>query len=176
MFRTLSAIAVFMLFLGIGSARAEDVASVFVPLSTPEALPAFVFEDAEGKSLRLDDFRGKAVVLNIWASWCPPCVAEMPSLDALQKNFPDRKLVVIALNADRGGTVATVNFFRRHEIHNLSVYNDPTGRVSSVLHARNLPTSFLIAPDGKEIGMVEGDADWSSAESIAFLREKLMKP
>jgi thiol-disulfide isomerase/thioredoxin len=175
MLRRLSAIAVFALALLSGSLRAEDFKSHFVTSNPPQLMPDFVFTDGSGKSLNLADFRGQAVVLNLWASWCGPCVEEMPSLDALQGQFAGKNLTVIALDEDRNADLAPV-FFKRHEIKNLQVYNDAAGHGASALHARGLPTTILIRADGKEIGFMEGAADWSSPEIAAFLRSHLIEP
>lgn len=169
------AIAVFTLFLVlIGQpVRAEDLPGHFVPANPPGPLPDFVFEDGHGKQLRLQDFHGRPVLLNLWATWCGPCVQEMPSLDRLQNALADKKLVVIALDQERNGADLTAAFFRAHGIGNLGIYSDPSGRTTSVLHVRAMPTSLLIDANGNLNGMVVGGIDWMAPDMIAFLRSRI---
>jgi thiol-disulfide isomerase/thioredoxin len=173
MFLKPCAIALFILAVWTAPLRADDFASHFVAVTPPQALPPFLFEDGKGQLLRLADFHGHPVLLNLWASWCGPCVEEMPSLDALQSAFRSKGLAVIALSEDRGEDVAAV-FFKRHGIRNLPIYADPSGRVPSVLHAHGLPMSFLIDAQGQEIGYVEGGVDWSSPDTMAAIRSRLL--
>jgi thiol-disulfide isomerase/thioredoxin len=173
MFLKPCAIALFILAVLASPLRAEDFASRFVAITPPKALPPFLFEDGNGQSLRLADFHGHPVLLNLWATWCGPCVEEMPSLDALQNALRGKGLAVIALNEDRDGDAAAV-FFKRHGIRSLSVYTDPSGHVPSALHAHGLPMSFLIDAEGQEIGYVEGDVDWSSPDTMAAIRSRLL--
>jgi thiol-disulfide isomerase/thioredoxin len=168
----LSAIAVFLLWLLV-PAEAEDNPGHFVVADPPVPVPEFVFEDANGQSLRLADFKGTPVLLNLWATWCGPCVQEMPSLDRLQTLLEDKKLVIIALDQERNSTQTAAAFFKRHDIRHLKVYGDPSGRVGSLLHARGLPTSFLIDANGKMEGYVAGGTDWSTPDMVSFLRVRL---
>ena len=175
MFRSICAIAVFA-FILVSSAHAEDNPGHFIVATPPVPMPDFVFEDHNGKSMTLADFKGHPVLLNLWASWCGPCVEEMPSLDRLQGLLANKGLIVIALDQERNGAEIAAEFFKRHGIKNLSVYSDPSGRVASLLHARGLPTSFLIRADGKLDGAVAGGTDWSAPDMVAFLRSRLATP
>ena len=168
----LSAIALFIV-LSVSSARAAEYPGGFVPANPPVALPDFVFEDAHGQNLTLADFRGRPVLLNLWATWCGPCVQEMPSLDHLQALLQDKNLVVIALDQERDALVRTTSFFQRHDIKNLAIYTDQTGRTSSILHTKSLPMSFLVTADGKMDGFVMGSTDWDAPDMLAFIRARL---
>lgn len=172
MFRILCATAVFMLFLTLDAARAETIADHFVTLPSPRPVPDFIFEDDHGQSLRLSDFRGRAVLLNLWASWCGPCVEEMPSLDRLQTLMGD-KLVVLALNEDRHGPETVAVFYKRYGISKLKIYDDPAARALSEFRVRGLPTTFLIGPDSNIIGYFEGATNWSQPAMQSFLQERL---
>jgi hypothetical protein len=98
----------------------------------------------------------------------------MPSLDGLQGALKNQNLVVIALDQERNGADAAAGFFKRHEIKNLALYVDPTGRISSLLHARGLPMSFLIDADGKMNGFVVGGTDWTAPDMIALIRSRVL--
>lgn len=172
MFFRLSAIVLFVVVFVL-PAQANDLPGHFVPFDPPNDFPPLVFEDGHGQSLTMADFKGRPVLFNLWASWCGPCVQEMPSLDRLQGLLADQHLAVIALDQERDGAEVAAAFFKRHAIKNLGLYNDPTGRISSTLHARGLPISFLIDASGKCLGYVMGGTDWSAPEMLAFLRERL---
>jgi thiol-disulfide isomerase/thioredoxin len=174
MFAKLCAIAVFALLATASPLAAEGYPHRFTPANPPTAVPDFVFQDAKGHELRLADFRGHTVLLNLWAVWCGPCVQEMPSLDRLQGEFKNQKLVVIALDSERNGAEIAASFFKRHEIKNLTLYTDPTGRISFLMHARALPMSFLINADGKLEGYVIGGVDWMAQDMAAFIRSRLV--
>lgn len=175
MFFRISAIAVFVFSLAL-PVRAADYPGDYVPANPPVALPDFVFEDNQGHSLSLADFRGRPVLLNLWATWCGPCVQEMPSLDRLQSMLADKNLEVIVLDQEHDSLQQTVSFFKRYEIKNLKVYGDPSARTSRILHARGIPMTFLITADGKMDGFVIGATDWSAPDLVAFLRARISRP
>ena len=176
MVQRLFAIALFVLCGVSGNAaRAEFVPSLpnFIEASPPAPLPAFVFEDSQRQTQTINRFHGRFVLLNLWATWCGPCVAEMPSLDALQRVFDARKLVVVALNEDRDGHSAAAMFFKRYNMRSLELYVDTGGRVPSLLKAQGLPTTLLIDPQGREIGRISGEVVWDAPATIAFLKAKM---
>ncbi len=176
MFRMISAIAVFALLFAVRPAQAADLKGHFAVVTEAHSLPDFVFEDASGKSMTLADFRGHPVLLNLWATWCGPCVRELPSLDQLQVLMANDGLVVLAIDTERNGADVGKIYFAQHDVKNLTVYSDPSGHMGSTLHARGLPTSFLINAEGIVSGRVEGGVNWSSPEAVAFLRERLSQP
>jgi thiol-disulfide isomerase/thioredoxin len=176
MFIRLCAIALFVLPALLSPLRAGAYPGRFVPSDPPMAMPGFVFEDSRGRSLTLADFRGHPVLLNLWATWCGPCVEEMPSLDQLQADMKNQNLIVIALDQERDSGTAAAAYFRRHDIRNLTVFNDPSERTSSLLHVSGLPTSFLIDAKGMMRGFVVGSAAWASPEMEALVRSRIVKP
>lgn len=143
----------------------------------PEPVPAaeIAFQDADGKPLSLADFRGRVVVLNYWATWCAPCVEEMPSLDRLQANLGPRGISVVAISVDRGGMRQVAPFFAANTLANLAVYLDPQGASMRVLHVRGLPTTIVIDPQGRERGRLEGAAAWDSPAAERLLLQYLSK-
>ncbi len=122
--------------------------------------PAVAFTGPGGVPARLKDFRGRVVLLNLWATWCPPCVTEMPSLNTLQGRMRNR-LVVVAASQNREGEEAVKPFLRKHRLNNLTLYTDPGGSLMEAMGARVLPTSYLIAPDGQVVARLQGDLDWT---------------
>jgi thiol-disulfide isomerase/thioredoxin len=152
-------------------ARAEDAPQNFVLYEAPKPVPDLHFQDAAGKPLRLADFHGKVVLLNLWATWCIPCRAEMPTLDRLQAQLGGPGFEVVAVSIDRGGMKAVDPFFREIKLVHLARYLDPSGEAAGHLGVLGLPTTLLIDPEGHELGRLVGPAEWDSTEMIAFLRK-----
>lgn len=131
----------------------------------PRAAPQIPFEH-DGAAISLKDFRGKAVLVNFWATWCAPCLKELPSLDALQGRLGGRKFQVVAIAADPRGPQTAQAFLDRLEIENLDLYADPRlAMASSIGGANILPVSILYDANGREVGRLVGEADWASAEA-----------
>jgi thiol-disulfide isomerase/thioredoxin len=142
------------------------------PTDPPRPLPDISFVDAAGAAHSLRDYAGKGVVLNLWATWCAPCVAEMPSLAALARaGGPD--VVVLPLSSDHGGTAVVERFFREHGITGLPVALDPKAQAAEALGARGLPTTLIIDRQGRERARLEGAADWASPDALAAIRKLL---
>lgn len=142
----------------------------FIMHDAPKPVAAIQFDDAQGRSRSLADFKGKVVLLNIWATWCGPCRKEMPALDRLQAALGGPDFEVVALSIDRGGADAVRKFFAEIGIRHLAMYLDGTGRATRELSAVGLPTTLLIGRDGLEIGRLIGPAEWDSVEALAFVR------
>jgi thiol-disulfide isomerase/thioredoxin len=147
--------------------------SAFKPAAEARPAPAISFADGKGRSLTLADFRGKVVVLNLWATWCTPCVAEMPMLDRLQQQLGDEGVEVLALSVDRGGSKAVEEFYQRTGVRHLGIYVDPSMRVTTDIRAPGLPTTLIIDPEGTELGRVIGPMEWDSPEAIELVRTAL---
>jgi len=123
---------------------------------------------AQEQPANLDAYKGKALIVNLWATWCGPCVTEMPSLAKLADRLKDQGVVVVAISEDRGGKFVVDPFLKEHNITNLQVYLDKTMSTGKVLkEATILPMTILIDANGNEIGRVKGDRDWDSPESRA---------
>ncbi len=127
-------------------------------ISPPTAPPAVTFVDAQGKPTALAAWRGRKLVLNFWATWCGPCVREMPSLQALAQHSPG--LTVVPVSADAGGAPVVRQFYARHAITALPVWLDPHGKAGEAMGVPGLPTTFLVGTDGRVRGRVVGGADW----------------
>ncbi|MCA0420293.1 MAG: TlpA family protein disulfide reductase [Proteobacteria bacterium] len=144
-------------------------------LPTTTSSAAIAFETADGRKLSLAEFRGRFVLLNIWATWCPPCVKEMPSLDRLQAAKGGDTFEVVALSLDRQGLKTVEPFFQRTGIANLAIYLDREARSMSTLKITGLPTTLLIDPTGREIARWAGAKEWDHAATIAEIEERIEK-
>lgn len=129
------------------------------------------FSAADGTARTLADYAGKAVVLNLWATWCVPCVREMPALDDLAKMVAGDGIVVLPVSSDHGGAAAVQRFYAEHGIENLPILLDPMSAMAHALNVRGIPTTFLIDKNGNELGWLEGSADWSAPDTLTVVRK-----
>ncbi len=139
----------------------------------PRPMPEISFQDAAGNTVSLDDFAGEVVLINLWATWCPPCVHELPTLDALQAGLGDAGLTVAAVSIDLGGIPAIGPFYQQHGIGALAPYADPNATLLGDLQVVGLPTTVLFDRQGREVGRLAGDADWFSPEAQALVQRYL---
>ena len=147
--------------------------AAFVFRKEPEALPEIKFQDAEGKERTLADWRGKVVLLSLWATWCVPCRKEMPALDRLQQELGSDKFEVVAISVDRKGIEGARKFLDETKVGKLALYVDPTTRLTSELRAVGLPATLLIDHQGREIGRLLGPAEWDSEDAKRLIRAAL---
>ena len=152
------------------NAIAVEAPSNFMVPDAPKSLPDIAIADGGSKIGALADFRGKFVLLNIWATWCVPCRKEMPTLDRLQGQLGGPDFEVVALSIDRAGAPAVRKFFAEVGIQHLAVRFDAAAEAPFKLAAVGLPTTVLIDPKGQEIGRLIGPAEWDSPEMIGFLK------
>jgi thiol-disulfide isomerase/thioredoxin len=144
----------------------------FVPSSQPFTAPAISLADTNGHSVELSELRGKLVLVNLWATWCEPCLREMPSLERLQSRLGER-IAVLAVSEDRGGNKTVEPFIAKLGLKSVKIYIDPKSEVGHAFGARGLPTSFLIDREGKVLGRVEGAAEWDSPKILGVLQPLL---
>jgi DsbE subfamily thiol:disulfide oxidoreductase len=164
---TLPAVAV-----SIQPARAQAPAAVH---ESPRPLPDIKFENDQGEALSLADFRGKLVLLNIWATWCAPCRREMPTLKRLQAELGGPDFEVVALSLDRKGLSVVQVFYAELGLETLPIYVDASGEAQRALSVLGLPTTLLLDRDGNEIGRLLGPAEWDSPQMVGFFREYLKR-
>ncbi|MEO1988938.1 MAG: TlpA disulfide reductase family protein [Martelella sp.] len=145
----------------------------FVMHETPRPLPVITFEDGAGQALTLASFKGRTVLLNIWATWCVPCREEMPTLDALQAELGGPGFEVVPLSVDRAGPEVVRKFYAEIGIRNLGLYIDASMQASFDLAAVGLPTTLLIDAEGQELGRLVGPAEWDAPEMIDLLKTHL---
>ncbi len=166
------ALAIMMLALsGMGAYGAAG----FTLYDTPHPISSVRFENGRGQALSLADFRGKVVLLNVWATWCAPCRREMPTLDRLQARLGGPDFEVVPLSIDRGGRPAVRRFYREIGITSLGIYVDKTGKATRPLRVLGLPTTLLIDGEGREIGRLIGPAEWDTSDMVSLLRKRLTK-
>ncbi|MEO1252292.1 MAG: redoxin family protein [Pseudomonadota bacterium] len=135
----------------------------------PRGAPQIAFDRGDEK-VSLADFRGKAVLVNFWATWCAPCLKELPSLDALQDRLGGRNFEVVAIAADPKGPEAAQSFLDRLKIKNLDLYADPRlAMATSIGGSGALPVSILYDAKGREVGRLVGEADWASEEAVRLV-------
>jgi thiol-disulfide isomerase/thioredoxin len=137
-----------------------------------KAAPDIAFKDMDGEDVTLADFQGKPVLVNLWASWCVPCVKELPTLDRLARArvAPD-DLQVLAVSQDMGPHASVVAFLQAHRVTNLDAYQDAKMALSGALGAEVLPTSILYDARGQEVWRYVGDLDWTSPGAAKLLAE-----
>ncbi|HEX5184006.1 MAG TPA: redoxin family protein [Allosphingosinicella sp.] len=132
--------------------------------------PTAEFQDPNGEQVSFAVFQGKPLLVNFWATWCTPCVAEMPTLDALAGNMKD-KLQVVALSQDSDGRAKVNAFFDQHRFKTLEPYLDPQMDMTSALQLGALPTTILYDAHGREIWRAVGPEDWQSDRAKALINE-----
>jgi|TARA_B110000467_G_C18220363_1_gene422648 peroxiredoxin len=136
--------------------------------------PGFTLKSLSGPKVALEDFKGRYVLVNFWATWCVPCKIEMPSLEELHRKFPSNKLAVLPISNDMFGEKVVRPYIKSNDF-SFTVLFDPTLKVSNRYGVVTLPTTFLIDPDGKIIGVLEGAEDWSKPETIIYFEDLLKK-
>jgi thiol-disulfide isomerase/thioredoxin len=147
---------------------------------TPLRVPNLAFKDAQGRDLTLADWRGRTVLLNLWATWCVPCRREMPALDALQALAGSADFQVVAVNIDTRDSHKPLAFFKDVGITHLAYYVDPSARAFEDLKtagkAFGMPTTLIVDPAGCEIGNMAGPAEWASNDGVKLIGAALRKP
>lgn len=151
------------------AALATGTMQKLVVHDAPYARMEEAFQDKNGNAVTLSDYAGKVVVLNFWATWCPPCVAEMPSLDRLSAAMADRDVAVIAVSNDRGDIDRVAAFFKEKGIESLKVYQDRGNALVRRAGVLGLPVTLILDRQGREIARLIGDAAWDSAEAQAVI-------
>ncbi|MGX4774257.1 thiol:disulfide interchange protein TlpA [Bradyrhizobium guangdongense] len=145
--------------------------------SAPLKLPDLTFEDGDGKPKKLSDFRGKTVLVNLWATWCVPCRKEMPALDQLQAKLAGPNFEVVAINIDTRDPEKPKTFLKEANLTRLGYFNDQKAKVfqdlKSIGRALGMPTSVLVDPQGCEIATIAGPAEWASEDALKLIRAAL---
>ncbi|HYN00205.1 MAG TPA: TlpA disulfide reductase family protein [Aestuariivirgaceae bacterium] len=148
---------------------ATGALSAFVVKPERRPMPELVFFDGAGGRRSLSEWRGRVVLLNLWASWCAPCREEMPSFAALQRRFGSKDFEVVAISVDRGGAKVAQQFLDETQSRLLRLYIDPSAKSIETITALGLPATVLIDREGKEVGRLLGPADWTSPEAYRLI-------
>jgi thiol-disulfide isomerase/thioredoxin len=147
-----------------------------VPAKTPQTIPEVAFEGADGSRHSLAEFKGKYVLLNLWAVWCAPCVKELPALAKLKSELPPGRMDVVAVDVARGTPNDAKVFIESHGASKLATYIDPQLTLMRAFGAYGLPLTILIDDKGREIARAVGPADWDAPESIDYFKSLTAKP
>ena len=147
---------------------------------TPFLVPDLAFKDAEGHDHKLGDWRGRTVLLNLWASWCVPCRKEMPALDALQADLGGDKFEVVAINIDTRDAAKPLAFLKDTGVTHLAFYSDQSAKVFQELKlagkAFGMPTTLIVDRSGCEIGAIAGPAEWASPDGVKLVSAAIANP
>ena len=162
-----------LLFHGGGETLVPAAVGRFVAGERPVA--DFAFTDGAGKPVTLADFAGKVVLLNLWATWCAPCIKEMPSLARLQTELGGADFQVVALAQDRGGAPVVLPFLEKLGVKSLATYLDAPGAAGKAFAVQGLPTSLLIGRDGRETARLLGGADWDGPATRGRILEAIAR-
>ena len=134
-------------------------------------VPAFNFIDIDGNYLSLESFRGRTVALHFWATWCIPCRAELPTVDALQNRLGGKNFTFVPLSVDRDGADLVRRYYADHGIEHLPVYVDEGMNAAQAMRVNGIPYTILINREGLEIARILGDRDWTAPDAIQLMRK-----
>jgi thiol-disulfide isomerase/thioredoxin len=158
---------------------AKGEVAAFQVATNPKPLPQLAFLRPDGAAGGLADFKGRTILLNLWATWCAPCRKEMPALDNLQGQLGDERFEVVAVNIDTRNLERPREWLQQNDIKRLAYYADPKTAsfqtLRSVGKAIGMPTTLLIDAEGCELGLVHGAAHWDSEDAKALIRAALEK-
>ena len=142
-----------------------------VPLhKAPQPTPAIAFTDEIGGPLSLDKYKGKVVLLNVWATWCAPCRREMPALDRLRDRLGSDRFDVVTLSIDKAGPGSVRRFYGEIGVGDLPITIDRSAQVARDLKVRGIPTTILLSADGDELGRLVGPSEWDAESMVDFLQ------
>ncbi|MDG1709129.1 MAG: TlpA disulfide reductase family protein [Emcibacteraceae bacterium] len=142
---------------------------------SPKPAPTTNFQDAEGNQVSFADFKGKVILVNLWATWCAPCIKEMPDLNKLQESLGGDEFEVVLLSENQDGIESSLKFLNDNNITHLNTYHDTNRGVARTLKSNALPTSFLIDANGAEVGRLIGPAEWNSGDAKALINYFILK-
>ena len=142
----------------------------------PKPLADLAFQDGAGKPLKLSDWKGRVVLLNLWATWCAPCRKEMPDLSKLETDMGSDQFEVLAISVDRKGAEASAAFLKETGVDNLKLYVEPSTKIVNDVQSAGLPATILVDRQGRELGRILGPADWASPEAQALIKTALALP
>jgi thiol-disulfide isomerase/thioredoxin len=156
------------------ASETHDVAKKLEHTADGTAPPAYAFVDGAGKKLTAADFKGKIVVMNLWATWCAPCKLEMPTLARLAKTYEGKPVAVVAISIDKPEALEQAKAFIAEQ-PGLAFYNDPDAKLPWALKptASGMPTTLILGKDGLERGRISGEADWAGAGAKSVI-DKLL--
>ena len=151
------------------TAEKPDIKNLILT-KNPKTYKSVIFKDVNQKDINLDDYRGKLLILNFWATWCAPCKEEMPSLDKLQKNIHLTNLKIFPINISSKNLTKSENFFKELKIKNLDIYFDSPTTLAKKFSLRGVPTTIFFDKRGNEFARIIGSLDFNNKEFINWLK------
>jgi len=146
----------------------------------PQPAPELAFTGPDGQPMTLAALKGKTLLVNLWATWCAPCLKEMPALDTLQKEMGGPDFAVVAINIDTRNLDKPKTWLAENKVATLPFYGDPQAATFQALRkahkVEGMPVSIIVDKEGCELGIIQGPADWASADSKALMRAAIGKP
>ena len=171
-----SLILIFLIVMGLAIMTLLQTKNSFLNKSSVSRLvtglpaPNFTLPGLDGKMVSLNDYRGKVVLLNIWATWCPPCVDEMPSMEKLYQELTGEGLEILAVSIDESGAKTVRPFMKKHRL-SFPALIDSKGVITSLYQTTGVPESFILDKDGIIVEKVIGPRDWAAPDAIRFFRK-----
>ena len=163
-------IFIYLLTINFSYAFEKSDLKNLVLVKNPKLYEDVIFKDINQKNVNLDDFKGKLIILNFWATWCAPCREEMPSLDNLQSNIKLDNLKIFPINIGQEKISKSKFFFKELKIKNLDIYIDAPITLAKKFALRGVPTTILFNKDGKEFARIIGSIDFNDEEFIKWLK------
>jgi thiol-disulfide isomerase/thioredoxin len=157
------------------SSRADSGVEKLIWHDPPKPATDEPFQDGAAAAVKLSDFRGKVVVVNLWATWCAPCIREMPTLDAVQAELGASGLKVVAISQDREGATVATPFMKQNKWSNLDLYVEPSTKFARAAQVKGLPTTLIVDKSGNEVARMQGTAEWNSPEMKKIFVDLLAK-
>lgn len=159
---------------GTGAHGLDNYKDISPPGLIPDVF--FSFGGDDESTFKLSDFKGKVILFNLWATWCPSCVLEMPSMDRLQKKLGGDDFTVLPISLDRGGSQVVLDFYEENGIKNLPVAIDNSLNVTRKINPRGLPFSLLLNRNGEAVGSSLGSEEWDSYSAQSLIRAVINAP
>lgn len=157
----------------LSKALSTGTLAAFLIHPETKPLPDVAFADGEGKPLKLSDWKGRVVLINLWATWCAPCRKEMPDLAKLQRELGSDQFEVVAISVDRKGAEASSSFLKETGADALRLYVEPSTNIVGELQSAGLPATILVDRQGRELGRLLGPALWAAPEAVALIQAAL---
>ncbi len=158
----------------VKNAITSNVPHNFLATNPPRPAPKLIFYNVNDEPRAISEFKGRGVILNFWATWCAPCVKEMPDLDRLNARFKDEGIDVLALSVDRNPLHVAKRFYKNNRLKNLLILTDKKRKILRRLSIQVLPTTVLFDTSGREIGRITGAIEWNEPKNVAFLKHILV--
>ena len=159
----------FSIFSSISQSNEDVPLNNIVINETPRPINSLIFEDFSGNEINLNEFKGKLVIINFWATWCTPCKKEMPSLDNLYKNSQFKNLQIFPINVENPDNLKTRKFYDDLNITNLKIFFDRNLNFVNIFKLRGVPTTILINKKGEEFARIIGEIDFQNKKFLKWL-------